>query len=210
MKIQTFTFNPFQENTYVLYDDTKKAVIVDPGCSDASERQELVDFIEENKLVPELLLNTHAHIDHVLGNQFVANKYKLELALHKDDLPILVAARQVATAYGFSYEESPLPTIELIEGEEVSFGNTTLKIIHVPGHAPGHVVFLNETDKTIIGGDVLFKGSIGRTDLPGGNHGHLISNIKNKLFPLDSDIVVYPGHGPTTTIGEEREHNPFF
>ncbi|HLW06264.1 MAG TPA: MBL fold metallo-hydrolase [Marinilabiliaceae bacterium] len=210
MEIKKFTFNPFQENTYVLYDETASAAIVDPGCYDANERQALVDFIENKGLKPQLLLNTHAHIDHILGNQFVANKYGLELALHKDDFTTLDAGERTATVYGLVYDESPKATQVLEEGVDVVFGNTKLKVLHVPGHAPGHVVFYNEKEKVIIGGDVLFRGSIGRTDLPGGNHQQLLDQIREKLFVLDEDIKVYTGHGPETTIGEEKRSNPFF
>ncbi|MEQ8908277.1 MAG: MBL fold metallo-hydrolase [Vicingaceae bacterium] len=210
MQIKKFTFNPFQENTYVLYDDSKKAVVVDPGCYDKSERNELSDFIEEKELEPVRLLNTHAHIDHVFGNQFVHQKYKLELELHELDFPILEAAGRWGETYGLNYEESPKPKKELVEGESVVFGNTKLEVLHVPGHAPGHVVFINQKEKVMIGGDVLFRGSIGRTDLPGGNHDQLLKMIKEKVFTLDPEITVYSGHGPETNIGYEKSYNPFF
>lgn len=210
MQIQKFTFNPFQENTYIVYDESKEALIIDPGCYDSRDEKELVDFIESNGLKPVRLLNTHAHIDHVFGNQFIANKYDLELELHELDFPILEAAVLAAQTYGFNYKESPKAGKKLVEGEYIEFGSTKLKIIHVPGHAPGHVVFYNEAEKIIIGGDVLFRGSIGRTDLPGGNHQQLLDQIRQKLFVLPTDVTVYPGHGPETTIGYELSHNPFF
>ena len=210
MRIDTFTFNPFQENTYVLSDDTKECIIVDPGCYDLAEEKELLGFIELNKLKPVRLINTHAHIDHIFGNKLIAETFKLELELHPLDLPILAAANMTAKKYGLSYTESPEATKLIKEGDIISFGNTQLEILHIPGHAPGHVVFLNNETKDIIGGDVLFRGSIGRTDLPGGNHEDLIEHIKNKLFVLDDEVKVYPGHGPLTTIGYEKKNNPFF
>ena len=210
MKLQKFTFNPFQENTYIIYDESKEALIIDPGCYDSLEEKELADFIESNGLKPVRLLNTHAHIDHVFDNQFINDKYDLELELHELDFPILEAAALAAQTYGLNYKESPKAGKKLVEGEYIEFGNTKLKIIHVPGHAPGHVVFYNEAEKIIIGGDVLFRGSIGRTDLPGGNHQQLLDQIRKKLFVLPTDVTVYPGHGPETTIGYELSHNPFF
>lgn len=210
MKIISFTFNPFQENTYLLINDNKDCIIVDPGCYNSSEEEELAGFIRENKLKPIHLLNTHAHIDHVFGNKWVAHTYQLKLALHKKDEPLLRLAAHSAKQYGLNYNESPEPEIELKEGEDILFGDEVLDVVFVPGHAPGHVVFINHQDKSIIGGDVLFQRSIGRTDLPGGNHDDLIENIKKKLFVLGDDYKVYPGHGGPTTIGEEKKHNPFF
>ena len=210
MHIEVFCFNPFQENTYILYDDTLECVIVDPGCYNVLEQKQLFDFIKDNNLNPVRLLNTHAHIDHVFGNKFVAEKYNLGLELNSLDLGVLRAAKMSAMKYNLEYEISPEPVKSLEEGEELSFGNTKLSILHIPGHAPGHVVFYNEDEKKIIGGDVLFRGSIGRTDLPGGDHDALIHNVKKKLFVLDDSIEVFPGHGPKTTIGYEKANNPFF
>ena len=210
MLVKSFTFNPFQENTYVLSDDTKNCVIVDPGCYNNQEQNELLEYIKRNNLTPQRLLNTHAHIDHVFGNRFVSDYFNLDLELHDLDLPVLDAASYSAKQYGLDYTTSPLPKKSLKEGNQIKFGNTVLDILHIPGHAPGHVVFYNKAAKIIIGGDVLFRGSIGRTDLPGGNHQDLIKNIKSKLFTLEDDIVVYSGHGPSTTIGYERKTNPFF
>ncbi len=210
MHVETFTFNPFQENTYLIYDDTKQGAIVDPGCYNLQEQEELKSFIKREGIKLVHLLNTHAHIDHVFGNQFIHKEYKLDLALHPLDLPCLHMAVRSAQVYGLNYTESPLPKYDLNEGEKVEFGQTTLEILHVPGHAPGHVVFFNRKENIIIGGDVLFRGSIGRTDLPGGNHQQLLDAIEAKLFVLDQEVVIYPGHGPITNIGFERENNPFF
>lgn len=210
MKVKKFTFNPFQENTYVLYDDSKEAVIIDPGCYDKSEENELVKFIDNEGLRPVQLLNTHAHIDHVFGNEFVSKKFNLKLSLHPKDHQTLTQALMASKTYGLNYTPSPMPEIDLKEGDKIQFGQTKLDIIFVPGHAPGHVVFLNKDLNVLIGGDVLFRGSIGRTDLPGGNHEDLLKNIEEKLFVLNPSTQVYSGHGPETTIGYEKAHNPFF
>lgn len=210
MKIKKFTFNPFQENTYVLYDESNEAIIVDPGCFNSLEEKELSTFISEKSLIPVKLVNTHAHIDHVLGNKFVADKYKIGLELYQSEYPMLKMAKTSAELYGVPYNESPEPSNFLKEGDLLKFGTTALEIIFVPGHAPDHLVFLNKSQKILIGGDTLFKGSIGRTDLPGGNHDQLIENIKKKLFSLDQEVIVYSGHGDETTIGEEKANNPFF
>ena len=210
IQIQTFTFNGFQENTYVLFDDTKECIIVDPGCYDKHEQETLSNFVTENKLKPVLLINTHCHIDHVLGNHFVADKWKLDLAMHKLDVPTLESVKDYCTIYGFhNYEVSPLPSHFLNEGEKVKFGESELNILFTPGHAPGHIVLHSKKDSFIIGGDVLFQMSIGRTDLPGGDFDTLIESIKEKLLPLDDNTKVYCGHGPSTNIGFEKANNPF-
>ena len=209
MQVKSFTFNPFSENTYLLYDTTGKAVIVDPGCYDKNEQAELDDFISKNQLTPTLLLNTHCHIDHVLGNAYVKAKYKIPLWIHNNEEQILRAVSSYASNYGFpNYQESEADHF-IKEGEEIKFGDTRLQSLFVPGHAPGHVVFYHEESKTCIGGDTLFQGSIGRTDLPGGDHETLLRGIRTELFKLPNDVIVYPGHGPTTTIGFEKLNNPF-
>lgn len=210
MKIKSFTFSPFQENTYVLYDETLECVIIDPGCYDHTEEFKLSQFITENKLKPVFLLNTHAHIDHIFGNAFVSRKFDIKPRLHELDMPTFNLAELSAKMYGVNYNSSPEPNLDLKEGDQIKFGNQLLDIIFIPGHAPGHVVFYNRVTKQIIGGDVLFENSIGRTDLPGGNHQQLLDGIKAKLFILDEDIRVYPGHGDSTTIGQEKKTNPFF
>ena len=209
VQIQSFTFNPFQENTYVLFDETKEAIIIDPGCYEKEEQEELRDFIESEKLTVKLLLNTHCHIDHVLGNDYVKHLYKVPFLIHPIDLNVLKAVPSYASNYGFPLYREVLPDGDLIEGESINFGNTSLKIIFLPGHAPGHVGFYDPLQKFIIAGDVLFYHSIGRTDLPGGNFETLISSIHKKLFTLPEDVVVYPGHGSETTIGKEKVNNPF-
>ena len=209
LQIKSFTFNPFSENTYVLYDDTSEAIIIDPGCYEREEKAELFDFIKTQKLIPTKLLNTHCHIDHVLGNAYAINTYDIPLWFHKNEEPVLRAVTSYASNYGFpSYQDSKANHY-IKEGEDIKFGNIRLKAILVPGHAPGHLVFYHEESRICIGGDTLFQGSIGRTDLPGGDHETLLTAIKEKLFILPEDVVVYPGHGPTTTIGYEKLNNPF-
>ena len=209
MQVKSFTFNPFSENTYLLYDETGEAVIVDPGCYDKNERAELDDFIRENQLKPTLLLNTHCHIDHVLGNAHVKTQYKIPLWIHHNEEQILRAVSSYASNYGFpNYQDNEADHF-IKEGEEIKFGNTLLQSLFVPGHAPGHLVFYHKESKTCIGGDTLFQQSIGRTDLPGGDHETLLRAIKAELFKLPDDVTVYPGHGPTTTIGFEKLNNPF-
>lgn len=209
IQIQGFTFNPFEENTYILYDETKECVIIDPGCYNDHERQELADFIKSEELKPVKLLNTHGHIDHVCGNSFVAKKYNIRLEMHKEDLQTLHSLPQVSHLYGLNAEESIEPSVFLNEGDIVKFGNSSLEILFIPGHSPGSICFVSKEDKFIIGGDVLFHGSIGRTDLPGGDHEALLSNIREKLFVLGDDFVVFSGHGEQTSIGFEKKYNPF-
>jgi glyoxylase-like metal-dependent hydrolase (beta-lactamase superfamily II) len=207
--IQRFTFNAFQENTYVLSDDTKACVVIDPGCYDKSEEQALDNYIKTNALQVKYLLNTHGHVDHVLGNAFVKQTYKVILYIHPQDEATLRSVQVYAPSYGFVHYQAVAPDHFLNEGDKVNFGTSTLEILFVPGHAPGHIAFYNKEEKFCIGGDVLFQRSIGRTDLPGGNYTTLIKSIRNKFFPLGDDMVVYPGHGEPTTVGEERKYNPF-
>ena len=210
MQVKVLTFNPFQENTYIIYDETRECIIIDPGCYEEKEEIQLRSFIGENMLTPVKLINTHCHIDHVLGNKFVSDIWNIELYIHKEDLPLLENAGNIGKMYGFeNYEGSPYPK-HFLEGESnVVFGNSELEIIFTPGHAPGHICLYSENDKFIIAGDVLFNGSIGRTDLPGGDYNTLINSIKTKLHPLDEETIVYCGHGPSTTIGKEKKMNPF-
>lgn len=211
MEVLSLTFGPFQENTYILVDDNKECAIVDPGCSNSEERVYLKTTIEQRGLKPVLLLNTHCHIDHVFGNAFVAEEWSLDLHAHKLDLPTLEMVPLSCQLYGIpGYIESPKPKVFIDEGDVIEFGNTKLDVIFVPGHAPGHVAFINHDDRVVINGDVLFRGSIGRTDLPGGNHAELERSIREKMYTLPDDYVVCCGHGPNTTIGEEKSGNAFF
>ncbi|AIZ63097.1 metallo-beta-lactamase [Hymenobacter sp. DG25B] len=209
MLVSGFTFNAFSENTYLLQDETGECVIVDPGCYSTEEQQALRQYIEEHKLRVVLLLNTHAHIDHVLGNRFVLDTYKVPFLLHEADFATLRAVEAYAPSYGFAQYQPAEPTGTLTPEEPVRFGKTELEVRFTPGHAPGHVVFYHAPTQTVIGGDVLFQGSIGRTDLPGGDYATLISSIKTQLLTLPDEVTVYPGHGPATTIGAERRSNPF-
>ncbi len=209
LTVQTFVFNPFQENTYVLFDETNECVIIDPGCFVDNERKELTDFIEAQNLTVKMLLNTHCHIDHVLGNYFVKEKYKTKLYIHQKDEPVLKAVKVYAPNYGFATYTEAEADGYLNEGDLISFGNQQFSVLFVPGHSPGHIAFYNEKQKKLIAGDVLFLNSIGRTDLPGGNHATIINSIQQKLFLLPDDVTVYPGHGSETTIGFEKRTNPF-
>lgn len=209
LQIKSFVFNAFQENTYILYDETKECVIIDPGCYDKDEQGELAFFIKENTLNVNILLNTHCHVDHVLGNYFVKEKYKTKLYIHAQDEPVLKAVKVYAPNYGLQQYQEASPDVYMKEGDTISFGKQKLSVLFVPGHSPGHVAFYSAENKIVIGGDVLFKNSIGRTDLPGGNFDTLINSIHQKLFTLPDDVVVYPGHGPETTIGFEKKTNPF-
>ena len=209
ISIQCFVFGPFQENTYILYDETKQAVIIDPGCYDEAERQKLADFILKNNLIPVKLINTHCHLDHVFGNGFVAKKYNLQLETHQNEVMVLDSYMGVAIMYNLSAQPSPQPSVFLTEADVIQFGNSSLSILFTPGHSPGSLTFYSSSQNFIIAGDVLFYGSIGRTDLPGGHHQTLIESIQSQLLTLTDLTEVYSGHGPSTTIGFERKHNPF-
>jgi len=210
MRIKSFTFNPFQENTFVVYDETKECIIIDPGCYTEKERTELRRFITSEGLKPVKLINTHCHIDHVLGNKFVSELWGLELYINKEDLPLLENAGNIGKMYGMEdYEGSPYPKHFLAQDDTLTFGESSFKILFTPGHAPGHICLYSKENNLVIAGDVLFQGSIGRTDLPGGDHGTLINSIITQLFPLPNETQVFCGHGPATNLGYEKEHNPF-
>ncbi|MBT8232475.1 MAG: MBL fold metallo-hydrolase [Saprospiraceae bacterium] len=209
MDIAIFTFNAFQENTYVLYDSSLKCAIVDPGCNNIEEEEALTTFITSKNLTPVKLINTHCHIDHVLGNKFVSETYNLPLISHKGEKAVLDANVMVAKMYSIKYLVSPDITEFIVEGDEVTFGNTTLKVLFTPGHSPASISFFHKETNQLIAGDVLFQGSIGRTDLPGGDFDTLINSITSKFYPLGDDVIVYPGHGPSTTIKREKLTNPF-
>ena len=209
-KINLFVFNQFEENTYLVHDDTKECAIIDPGCSNDAERSYLVRFIEKFGLKPVRLINTHCHLDHIYGNKFVAEKYGLQLEMHEGELPVLQAAAASALFYGVPVpEESPMPGRFLDEGDVISFGETELEVIFTPGHSPASISLFCRKEKFVVAGDVLFYDSIGRPDLPGGDHDTLIRSIKEKLYPLGNDVFVYPGHGVETRIGREKSYNPF-
>jgi len=210
IEVKTFTFNAFQENMYLLIDqETKACIIIDPGCSNPTEDQELIDYIAEQDLTPVRLINTHCHIDHILGNHLIADRYGLNLEAHKGEESVLAMGRQVSTMYGIPYTESPSISTYLDEGDSFVFGGEKVEILNTPGHSPASICLSIPSLKILIGGDVLFQGSIGRTDLPGGNFDTLIHSIKSRLWPLDDETIVYSGHGPTTKIGVEKMTNPF-
>ncbi len=209
IQVHNMTFNPFEEKTYFLVAPSKECIIIDPGCFDEKERKELKDFIQENELKPVRLINTHCHIDHILGNAYVAEQYKLGLEIHEGELPVLKAGMTVAGMYGIPYDPSPIPTRYLQENDEIELDGIPMRVLFTPGHSPASICFYNEADGWVISGDVLFYESIGRTDLPGGDYDSLINSIKTQLFTLPDDTVVYPGHGPKTTIGHEKMFNPF-
>ena len=210
MKIKSFTFNPFQENTYIIYDKTKECLIVDPGCYTEEEKNILKEFITKQKLTPTKLINTHCHIDHILGNKFVHQQWGVPLYIHKADLPLLENAKKISEMYGFeNYEDSPLPQHYLEEENIITCGKSSFNILFTPGHAPGHICLLNKKNNIIISGDVIFKNSIGRTDLPGGDHNTLMNSIMKKIFPLPNETQMFCGHGPITSLGSEKKYNPF-
>ncbi len=209
INVHYFAFGPFQENTYVLWDETKECVIIDPGNTTTSENKKLSDFISQNNLNVKRLILTHAHIDHINGNKYVFDTYGLLPEVNEKDLYFVEKHTQSANMYGIEVEQSPMPKAFINEGDVIRFGNSALQTLHTPGHSPGSITFYNKEDGFIIGGDVLFYGSIGRSDLPMGNHDTLIKSIKEKLFPLGDDMKVYSGHGMPTSIGFERMNNPF-
>lgn len=207
MIVETFTFNAFQENTSVVYQGTD-AVIVDPGCYDRSEQLALKQFVSEKGLNVQAILNTHCHLDHIFGNAFCVETFQVDLITHKDEMFTLGLAERSAQMYGFpGFEPSPDPNRFVVDHERIQFGALEFQVIFAPGHSIGHIAFYNEAHKVLIGGDILFKGSFGRTDLPGGSMEILKKSIHERMFTLPDDTVVYPGHGPTTTIGEEKRTN---
>jgi len=210
LQIKTFEFSPIQENTYVLYNEQKECVVIDPGCYSDDEKTELSDFIEKMGLTPKMLLNTHCHLDHVFGNRYVAEKFGLTLHIHRNEEYVLEFAPKSGLLYNLPFDNYTGERSYLSEGDIVKLANDELLVIEAPGHSPGHICFYCAAQHFIISGDVLFKGSIGRTDLPGGNHQVLLQNIREKLFTLPPETVVYSGHGPETNIGQEKKYNPFF
>jgi len=209
LKLKSFEVNPFQQNTYLIWDSNNIAAIIDPGNSTNLENQMIKKYISENNLKLERLLLTHAHIDHILGNRFIFDEYGLLPEVHKEDLFFIELMGRTADMYGVPYEQSPMPEKFLEDKQVIELGELKFSCIFTPGHSPGSITFYFEKEKVMIAGDVLFNGSIGRTDLPKGDHPTLISSIKNKLLPLGDDIKVYSGHGPSTITGYEKLYNPF-
>ena len=209
IKVKTFTFNPVQENTCLLYNDQNKAIIIDPGCYFSAEQETLKKFIEDTKLEPVRLLNTHCHLDHVFGNKWVAKTWGLELEIPEGEQEMLKLAPLSGEKWGLPFDNYNGPLHFLQEETPVLLGNDELTVILSPGHSPASVCFYCEKQGILIGGDVLFRESIGRTDLPGGDHETLLKSIREKLFVLPDEVKVYPGHGVPTTIGYEKRNNPF-
>lgn len=209
LKVKSFVFSPIQENTYLLYNEFNDCMIIDPGCYFSEEEDELVGFITQSNLTPRMLLNTHCHLDHVFGNKFVAGTYELTLQLHEKEKMLLDYAPTSGLVYNMPFDNYTGEYIYLKEGDKIKLGEDELSVIEAPGHSPGHICFYCAKQNFIISGDVLFNRSIGRTDLPGGDHETLLKNIRKKLFVLPDETVVYSGHGPETTVGEEKKHNPF-
>ena len=209
LKIKSFVFSPIQENTYLLYNEFNECLIIDPGCYFPEEKDELKAFITQSGLTARMLLNTHCHLDHVFGNKFIAETYELTLQLHDKEKHMLELAPTSGLMYDMPFDNYVGEYIYLKEGDIVKLGDDELKVIEAPGHSPGHICFYCAKQNFVISGDVLFNRSIGRTDLPGGNLETLLKNIREKLFVLPDETIVYSGHGPVTTIGEEKSENPF-
>jgi len=211
MKIKIFEFNPLGVNTYVLYDRTGECIVVDASSFFPDENELLLNFILDNNLVVKHIINTHLHFDHIFGVNFVDAKFGLKLLVHRDDVVLLENLPQQLQLFGFNTNVDYRPEIGgfLAEDDTISFGEQQLRVLHVPGHSPGSIVLYNEKKELALAGDVLFNGSIGRTDLLGGNFEQLTEGIRTKLFTLPDDTEVYPGHGPKTTIGQEKRYNPF-
>lgn len=207
--IRKFSFNPFQTNTYIVYDESKECAIIDAACDDDDEKEQLETFIRQEDLVPVRLIYTHCHVDHILGNNFITQRYNLEPEVHRNGKLFWETAREFGSVFGVSLDHPMKPRLFLEEGDEVHFGHSLLRVLYTPGHADGSISLYNEIQKFVITGDVLFYTSIGRTDLPTGNFKVLMESIHHKLFTLDDHTVVYPGHGPETTIGFEKKFNPF-
>lgn len=210
LKIKSFVFSPIQENTYLLYNEFNECIIIDPGCYGSEEEDELRSFITQSKLTPRMLLNTHCHLDHVFGNKFVADTYGLTLQLHEKEQKLLDYAPTSGLMYNLPFVNYSGTYVYLKQGDQIKLGDDVLDVIEAPGHSPGHICFYCAKQDFIISGDVLFNRSIGRTDLPGGDHQTLLKNIREKLFVLPGQTRVYSGHGPETTIGDEKKYNPFF
>jgi len=209
MKIKTFVFNSFQENTFVIHDASGEAFIIDPGCSTPEEEKKLRDYVYDNHLHPAAVVLTHGHIDHILGIPFCKREWNVPVWIHPGDGFLYLQAAVYAQVFGLKISSMPDPDRMLNEGDVLRCGEESLEVIHVPGHSPGGIALYNRANQVLFPGDILFSGSIGRSDLPGGDHQLLVDGIRRKLLALPEDTVVWPGHGPSTTIGEEKAHNPY-
>ncbi|MCC8088468.1 MAG: MBL fold metallo-hydrolase [Rikenellaceae bacterium] len=209
INLALLTFNSFQENTYILSDETGECIIVDPGNNNEKENSKISAYIEKNNLKPVMIVNTHGHVDHLLGVDYLKEKYSIPFALHSKDKFLVETAPMQGRMYGFDIQTPPAVDLNLQNTETLKFGNSIIQIIHTPGHSPGHISIYSRENKFVITGDVLFMGSIGRTDLPGGDYKQLMQSMLGKLIPLGGDVAVYPGHGRSSSIGVEMERNPF-
>ena len=210
MEIVKFVFNPIQENTYIVWDESKECIIVDAGNLSAREDRVLADFIEEQGLKPVLVVNTHCHFDHILGVEFVRSTYDAKFAASSADNAIMLGSREHCAMFGLEVGELPTTIdIDLASTEEIHFGNSTLRVIPTPGHTPGGVSLYHEASKSLFTGDTLFRESIGRTDLPGGDYPTIMNSIVKHILPLGDEVVIYPGHSDKSNIGHESLYNPF-
>jgi glyoxylase-like metal-dependent hydrolase (beta-lactamase superfamily II) len=210
LQVNSFVFNPFAENTYVIYDETRQCVIIDPGCHTPSEVDELLGFIDLHQLEPLMVVNTHGHIDHIMGNEAVKRHYGIQVAAHPEVKNDILRSRQQAMMFGLPMvEECKLPEVDLTDGELIKVGNSTLEVLCTPGHAKGSISLYAMAEGWVFTGDALFCRSIGRTDFPGGDFEELRESIRTRLFTLPEDTEVYSGHGESTTIGEEKDFNPY-
>jgi glyoxylase-like metal-dependent hydrolase (beta-lactamase superfamily II) len=209
VKVEKFVFNPFQVNTYIIYNDYKEAFITDPACFEEEEKQQLSRYIDKNELKVKAIVNTHCHIDHILGVEYIRNKYNTEFWCSAEDQFLIDNAEAQGEFYGLRLEKPNRPERYISDNEIIYLGNDKIAIFHVPGHSPGSLLLYLQEEKILISGDVLFSGSIGRTDLPGGDYQTLVSGIRKKILQLGDEIEVFPGHGPSTTIGKEKLTNPF-
>lgn len=207
--INRFTFNSFGVNTYILKDDTGKCLIVDPACQFPGEEKELLGFITSNHLSPVGMVNTHFHVDHIVGNTFICDAFNLLPQCHKNCKMFWETAEEFGSVFGINFENLIIPKDFISEGDIITFGNSSVEVLYTPGHADGSICLVNHAERYVVSGDVLFRDSIGRTDLPTGNFDTLYESITTKLFTLPGDYTVYPGHGPETTIGYEKLNNPF-
>ncbi|MCS7074435.1 MAG: MBL fold metallo-hydrolase [Bacteroidia bacterium] len=209
MNVHFFTFGPFHENTYILFDETKECIIIDPGCYTSQEEKQLQQYIEQNQLIPKRLILTHAHLDHIAGNQFVYDTWELLPEVHSSELGLIRQVKQFGTLFGIPVKSSPEPKRFITPGEIISFGITNLETFHTPGHSPGSITFLHRESLQAITGDVIFQGSIGRTDLPGGSYLTLMKSIHEVILQFPDNTRLYSGHTPPTTVKKERLSNPF-
>lgn len=209
LKVKTFVFNAFQVNTYLVYAENKNCIIIDPACSNANEVSQLLNYIETQKLNPVLVANTHAHVDHILGNEDITSKLAIKLAAHPSSRYFYLNALSFSASLGLNLGKVVMPDQELQDKDTIKLGDDELTILYTPGHADGSICFYSSTGNFVISGDLIFYGSIGRTDFPTGNFETLSASIKNKIYTLPNDTVIYPGHGPTTTVGFEKYNNPF-